>query len=104
LRPALSLCSICFPFLEQVVPITGVLPHQWSVYSCRPALTINNRTDYLSNMQEEIAYEEGYRDGLRFIFTLNPHTEELAKEIWRAFAEEISKSQDHLKELKERVA
>jgi len=52
-------------------------------------------------MQTELAYEEGYRDGLRFIFTLGAWIESIPKEIWDKFADEIKQTNKILKELRE---
>jgi hypothetical protein len=53
-------------------------------------------------MQEHIAYEQGYLDGLRFIFTLGGN-QDLPKEIWDRFADEIAITNKNLRELREEV-
>jgi hypothetical protein len=52
-------------------------------------------------MQETLAYNEGYRDGLRFLFTLHYAIDAIPKQVWEDFGVEMRDINDILKELRE---
>jgi hypothetical protein len=52
-------------------------------------------------MQEEQAYEEGYRDGLRFLFAAPVNVANIPKEIWVVIAEELQITNKLIKKLQE---
>lgn len=52
-------------------------------------------------MRESIAYEEGYRDGLRYLFAAPVNVANIPKEIWGAIAVELQKTNQIIRELKE---
>jgi len=52
-------------------------------------------------MQETLAYNEGYRDGLRFLFTLHYAIDAIPKQVWEDFGEELRDINKILKELRE---
>jgi len=55
----------------------------------------------VGNMQETLAYNEGYRDGLRFLFTLHYAIDAIPKQVWEDFGVEMRETNDILKELRE---
>ena len=80
-----------------------ILGLQSVVFSVNNSGTIINNTAVVTNMRETLAYNEGYRDGLRFLFTLHYAIDAIPKQVWEDFGEEMRKQNDLLKELREEM-
>jgi len=100
-RPALSISSIVFISLNKYVASYCNLPLQYVVFVLTSGSTIINNDFLVGNMQETLAYNEGYRDGLRFLFTLHYAIDAIPKEVWEDFGVEMRETNKILKELRE---
>lgn len=101
MRPALSISIMCFISLNKYVASYCILPLQYVVLVLPSGPTIINNDFLVGNMREMLAYNEGYRDGLRFLFTLQYAIDAIPKEVWEDFGEEMRKQNEILKELRE---
>ena len=101
MRPALSISSIVFISLNKYVASYCNLPLQYVVFVLTSGSTIINNDFLVGNMQETLAYNEGYRDGLRFLFTLHYAIDAIPKEVWEDFGVEMRETNKILKELRE---
>jgi hypothetical protein len=57
-------------------------------------------------MQEdeiELAYNHGYRDGLRFLFTLQELIDRIPKEVWEAFGAELKVTNQRVRVIEEHM-